>query len=526
MLMRTVIRTLLALTAVAAVVAACGGTTTPKGAAGAAGTDGLAAASMPASTVAFIDANADIDSPAWQAALALGSKFPGFAEVEKSFRDGLSSEKVDFATDIKPWLGDEMAVGLLAIDIAGDEPKPQWVAYVAITDAAKAEASLTADDSDLDPTGTEYKGFKEFVDASDGEPLKAAIGADALLIASDSEGLHAAIDAHEGAPSLADSALFGEAMADLAADNLLVGFADGAKIAQLAGLALPGLAGGLGPDGAAALPEAELENAIRDLQALRAMTFSLGADDDGVRFRAVTLVDEAKAAELGVTDGEVTLDAQVPADALAFVGGRVGDKALRAAITQMTAEPEAKEGIAQFESMLGVSLADDIVPMLSGEAGLYVAPGATVKAGLLLKPADPAAAAMTLGKITTGAGAAGIAFGPLSDGAEGQIGSVQEMDVSWRRDGDVIAVGVGTGGAAPAGGADERLLELRRAAGTPDSLASLLFVDVAGLVAFARTTGEEIPAEAAANLAPLGGLIAWGATDGGRSTTDAFLQIR
>ncbi len=528
--MHPVNRTLPALVAVTAaiVLAACGGTTTPKGAVSAAGTDGLAAASMPASTLAFIDANADLSSPAWQTALAQATKFPGFASIEQSLRASLSSDDVDFARDIQPWLGKEIGVGLLSVGIADSGPKPRWVGFVAITDAAKAETALTAEASDLKASGTEYKGFREFLDSSEDEPVHAAIGPDALLIASDSASLHLAIDTHEGAPSLADSPLYAEAMADLPADNLLVGFADGAKVAQLAGVALPFAAAE--PVDGPAVPEAQLEQAIRQLEALRAVSFSLGATDGGVRLSSTTLVDEAKAAEFGLPEaGSVTLDDLAPADALAFAGGRVGEQALRAAIAQIENDAEVKEGVAQIESTFGLSLANDVIPLLAGEVGLYVAEGAPVKGGLLLRPRDAAAAAQTLTKVTaavaTTSGGA-VTFGPLPDGAEGQLGQIEAFDVSWRRDGDVIAIGVGTAGAAPGGGAGERMLDLRRAAGTPDEMSSLVHLDIPRLVAFAERSGAEIEEDVAANLAPFGGFIAWGSSDGGRSTMNAFLQIR
>ena len=330
--MHAVNRTLLSLVAVTAAImlAACGGTT-PKGAVSAAGTDGLAAASMPASTLAFIDANADLSSPAWQTALAQAAKFPGFGEVSQSLRASLSADDVDFARDIQPWLGKEIGVGLLSVGIADGGPKPRWVGFVAITDATKAETALTVAESDLKASGTEYKGFKEFLDSSPDEPIHAAIGADALLIASDSASLHAAIDTHEGAPSLADSPLYAEAMADLPADNLLVGFADGAKVAQLAAVGLPALVDGAQVFGDVdGLPTAEVEQAVRELQALRALSFSFGATDDGARLSVSTLVDEAKAAEFGFAEtGTVTLDDLAPADAIAFAGGSVGEPVLR-----------------------------------------------------------------------------------------------------------------------------------------------------------------------------------------------------
>ena len=49
-----------------------------------------------------------------------------------------------FAQDIQPWMGDEAAFGVLSITLAGGKPKPQFVAYLASTDDAKAIAAITA----------------------------------------------------------------------------------------------------------------------------------------------------------------------------------------------------------------------------------------------------------------------------------------------------------------------------------------------------------------------------------------------
>ena len=110
-----------------------------------------------------------------------------------------------------------------------------------------------------------------------------------------------------------------------------------------------------------------------------------------------------EAAELKLLD-------RAPADALVFAGVPGFGDALDKAITDATAQnPEVAQGIAGVEAMTGLSVQNDIVPLLSGEAGVYVAGGAPVKGALLLLPEDAAAGAASLTKIT---GAISKAGGP------------------------------------------------------------------------------------------------------------------
>lgn len=523
----------LATCALALVVAACGGATT-SAAPGATGTAGKGADAFPASTLFFVDANADVASSAWQKVRAVGARFPGYPKIEAKITAALTETGKDgfsFATDIQPWVGDEAAFGVLAITLAGGKPKPQFVAYLSSRDDAKAIAAITRK-GETTKSG-DYKGYGEFTGTVDG--VFTAVGKGAVLIASDPTSLHASIDAREGAAAdrLSGNPLYGEALGTLPDDNVLVGYADGAKLAQLAGTAFAAAAQG---GKASGLPATQVDQALAQLEAIRAVAFSAGADDGGFRLRVATLLDEAKAKQLGGMQGApLKLLDRAPADALVFAGTPGFGDALDTAITNATASnPEVAQGIAGVEAMTGLSVQSDVLPLLSGEAGVYVSGGAPAKGALLLLPKDPAAAAASLTRITAaiskpgGADEPATTFAPVPFG-EGQVAEVGGHDLSWLHDGDLIALGFDTAGAAPGGGLGDSVAfrGVSDAAKLPDKVGALLYADLPGLVNLARRTrGEQVPADALANIQALGGLLAWSTQDDGVAKGELYLQVK
>jgi hypothetical protein len=224
---------------------------------------------------------------------------------------------------------------------------------------------------------------------------------------------------------------------------------------------------------------------------------------------------------------------RAPADALVFAGTPGWGDMLDKTITDLTAaNPEVAQGIAGVEAMTGLSVKGDILPLLSGEAGVYVSGGAPAKGALLLLPKDAAASAASLSKITAAiakqGGAGAPTFAPLPSG-EGQIAKLDANDVSWLRDGELIALGFGTGGVAPAGGLgnSDAFRAVRDAAKLPDKVGALLYADIPGLVSLAeRTGGGQVPPDALANIRALGGLLAWSTQDGGVAKGELYLQVK
>jgi len=74
----------------------------------------------------------------------------------KSFND--SSNGQNYQDDVEPWLGDSAGVALTSVDIGGGSPN--WVAFVASKDDAKAKDAINGGDTHADG---EYNGYSQYV---------------------------------------------------------------------------------------------------------------------------------------------------------------------------------------------------------------------------------------------------------------------------------------------------------------------------------------------------------------------------
>ncbi len=111
-----------------------------------------AAEALPASTVGFVSVNLDPSGGQKIEAIKTLRKFPAFRDaVDLDTDDDLrkrlfeeiqksgACESVDYDSDIKPWLGDRMAVA--AVDTGAEQPS--GVGVLEVTDGSKAEDALT-----------------------------------------------------------------------------------------------------------------------------------------------------------------------------------------------------------------------------------------------------------------------------------------------------------------------------------------------------------------------------------------------
>jgi Protein of unknown function (DUF3352) len=102
----------------------------------------------PANSIAFFKLDLDPSASAKVAAWEFEQKFPQAPKIASAdqLKDGMldalfnqSGGDVDYATDIKPWLGDRVAVDAF-LDSTG---APQTIGILQVKDAAKAQAGLT-----------------------------------------------------------------------------------------------------------------------------------------------------------------------------------------------------------------------------------------------------------------------------------------------------------------------------------------------------------------------------------------------
>src|SRR5262249_35409384 len=82
----------------------------------------------------------------------------------------------------------------------------------------------------------------------------------------------------------------------------------------------------------------------------------------------------------------------------------------------------------------GLSVTHDLIPLLSGSDLVYAAPGVPFRAAAVLKPADPAAAARTMHKLTAliARGDTSVRVSPLH-GGEGQQIHTGGLVITWQR---------------------------------------------------------------------------------------------
>jgi len=190
--------------------------------------------------------------------------------------------------------------------------------------------------------------------------------------------------------------------------------------------------------------------------------------------------------------------------------------------------------LAAIQAALGVSLAD-IAQALSGDTILYVRAGTPIpEATLAAMPADPQAAAATVGKLLSKvAGGAKpeaatlggfpfhrFALGPIDlyyglFGNELVVTDSQNAVTELQAKGNKLA-------------ADPVFKAVKDAAKMPDATQGFLYVNLKDGIPTAegllRLANQTIPASVSGNLAPLRSLLVFGSHDGSTETLSAFLQ--
>ncbi len=523
--------------ALAVVGAACGGSSSGGGGAGASGTEGRGATYAPASSIMFFDANVDQGSDAWKKLIALGARFPSWpklaAQVDKAMSE--QSDGGSFNTKVKPWLGGEVSIAITHIDPAAassgagarSTDNAKVVAYIQSTDDKKATEALQ---SDVTKTGTSgdftlYTSKQKAGDSSGAGYL--AIGKGAVLVSNSQADLQSAIDAGTGkVDSLGDAKDFKSTMGELPSSNLLVGYVNTPALRPLIQAATTQQGKSL-PTGASAQLQAQLAK----IGSSGGSAFAATPADDGIHFATFSqMTGDSKTAALATQ--KVTLGDRVPSNALAFVGFHDLGQSIQSIVdTYAKQDPKVAQQIAQGEAALGVSIKNDIVPLLSGEHAFFVTGGAPPTVTLLLKPADAAKGADTLQRLTKLIGSqTGLQFRGDATGQQAKQGA---NTFAWHRSGGVIALSNDPQAGTVQGSgllSSDKFTQLQKAAGAPDSSAASVYLDVPSLVTLAQAaSGSGTSAsdkEAIANLQHVGGVLGWTTVDGKKVKGDLFLQIK
>jgi hypothetical protein len=373
-----------------------------------------AAALAPASSALYVNVYLQPSTGQQMNLGGLIGRLPGFADdasldekVDQVVQNLLSGTGIDYRAQIKPWLGNQVAVAGWPTE--GDPLNPTTVVIAEVKDRAAAEAAIDdlATDGGLAFTAQTYQDVELLV--SDGGTY--AFVDDMIVVGPAAEAVEAVVDVNAGADSLAARADFRSTMADLPADHLASVFLDMAGLAESTDTA--DAIGGVSTAGAA-----------------------LVAERDGLRLSGsapFNMEDAAASARAGFALGTEpsSLSDWMPEDTVAELVVFGLRQTLEDAETAVGATPEGEEITSALDTFraiaalgLGIDLDADILPLLDREVGIAISAleGMLPSGQILLRPEDPDAAADALERLVDGLSSA--------MGADSSVETVSGIDVT------------------------------------------------------------------------------------------------
>ncbi len=353
-----------------------------------------AAALAPADTAVYVNVYLQPSTGQQMNLSGLIGRLPGFADdasldekVDQVVQNLLSQTGLDYRDQIKPWLGNQVAIASWVTD--GDLANPAAVVIVEVKDRPAAEAAIAdiAADSGETFAAQTYEGVE--LQASEGTAY--GFVREMLVIGETVEGVQAVVDVEGGAESLAGRADFRATMADLPADHLASVFLDLAALARAT-------------------------NTSDELAGVSTAGAALIAERDGLRLSGSAPFDADQAAataRAGFALGSEpsSLVDWMPEDTIAEVVVFGLRQTLEDAEAAAASTPEGQELSSTLDTFralaafaLGIDLDDDILPLLDREVGIAITAfeGALPSGQLLLRPEDPDAAAETLDRLVNG----------------------------------------------------------------------------------------------------------------------------
>jgi len=354
----------------------------------------------PAGTVAYVSVYLT-PSSGQQANLAdLLTKLPGLTDrsalgtkIDEITQRQVTTAGLDYRADIKPWLGDEVAVALLQIPSTTDAsaPAPKGLVIAAVKDEAAATAGMSRIIAKARGTTStaSYQGIT-VATVSGGSGGGAFAIVDGMLVAGPTlDIVHQAIDAAQGrTDSLADTAAFRAAMQPLPSDRVASAYLD-----------TPALAAASGQTG--------------QVSAVRPAGFALVVKSDGLELVGRIPIDPGTAgasavAMLGLGSSPGELSGWMPATTqaeLVIFGAQQGFAALEGQLASLPDGQAVQQALSQLRGLaalgLGIDLDRDLLPLFDREAAVALQDfsGSTIRGQLLLRPSNPTAAQDALKRV-------------------------------------------------------------------------------------------------------------------------------
>jgi Protein of unknown function (DUF3352) len=482
--------------ALAAVLAAAG-----CGGGGGGGTVPDGASVAPASAVAFVSVDTDFSSEQWKQVTKLAGRFPGtpklIAELKKQ------TKGLDFDRDVKPALGPEVDLVWLDARNNGNDV----VGLTKPDTKAKLEALLEKSRSN-----------------GESKAVTAQVG-DWVAIADSKAKLDAFKTASAG-DNLAGDKDFKQAFEKLPSDSSVRAWVDG-------GFVQSAMDGGLAANGAP-------PRLTHDVGDLRSISGSAKAEHDGARIELDGLISPTPdAAEFGPS-----LPNDMPTGALLYISTTRLDAPLRTILRLVgKSVPSFDTQLSQVEGVLGLSVENDIYPLLKGESAVAVYPGTARIPRVLFvqKVEDETKADSLLRRLS--------AIAQLSGSIKAetvQLGGETVQKLTFTNSAVTLYDGTAKGrlfvtnapslaeqtisGPADSLGDDPLFRSARDAAGMPGKVAAFAFGDMeTGLplvLRLAQQSGSVVPPEAFANVKPLHAAVAYLVKDGDALRISGFQTIK
>ena len=270
-----------------------------------------------------------------------------------------------------------------------------------------------------------------------------------------------------------------------------------------------------------------LQQMSKALSQVRSASFALWATDSGYRASAqIATVPGSSGSIAKAFSTSSTLQRYVPAGSLFMLDGGGGSGA--AGYQQMFGQPGASAQLNQIQKLTGISVENDILPLLTGELAAYAEPGQPGEpptVALLLKPASAKSGQTALHDLFTHVARLerGRVHLVTDPGGTGQslLVAGSPLSIGWKQWGGVFTVGNDT--TLP--GTDSPLVgspawnALLSAAGAPADAHISLYAQIGPAL-------KLFPIEANDNLTHLGGVLAWSTVAGNQVSANLFVQVK
>ena len=371
-----------------------------------------AAKVVPGNALVFLNLSTDGSREGVKRALATAGRLPSFRPAQQALARRLGTRRgpVNFARDVRPWLGNEVALAVLPTNT----PVSQSEIVLDVSDRDKAEKFI---DSTAGGSGTvKDKG----VEIRRYGAVSTAFIAGDLVIAPENV-IREAISLSQGhGQTLAKASLFAKAYDGLPAGRVLDVYVSRDGVHRL-----------LAPQGGVL----GLAGTLVDQPALSAVGASLSAQDAQAKLTVHTVLDPALAkATPGFKPFSPQLLSDVPSGTLAYLGVAGLDRAAGRLLGLAGATGVNGAGVAQLaqnaratlEKRAGVDLDRDVISVLKAETALFILPAVPAPTlALVAQTPDEKRTRAALAKLQV---PLARLFAPPSSGA-GQAPTFQDRNV-------------------------------------------------------------------------------------------------